>query len=531
MKKPLRKLIVVLILSAAAVAQNSQWQRTVFARTGVPANQATVTVCADSESNTPPFTCSTPITIYSTPAGAAKINPFSTDIVGNYSFYAPSGYVTVKETYLGVSYIYKALLPTDINTNAVQFGDLSGFLSFATVPYLDAAVNFWGALNRPIQSGNPNQLNTLQVLTQDDSGVIPNEVAVYATFIDNHTSGTRASNVAIEGDVYNKNSGTTTGQAGVTGYSEVSAGNVGNSFGLFGNGTVKAGAATNNAGVYGISTVSGGTLTNSYAGLFAGPSITGGTVANNYGVYIGAVGSLGATTNFQFYSETNTNPVTIRNDGFMGVGTAAAGEQLTVSGIGQSASTFNTSSGGASIGLEDTGATSGSGGAVVFSADTGNSKFAAIKGIFTNGANNSQGDIGFFTRSISTDSVLTEAARITTSGRVKTPVLESTIATGTAPLVIASTTPVVNLSATPTTYNAAGTQQVNSHIVIGVCTLGTSCSVTLAGSAVFTNISSYQCSATDESAAAAVKFVPASGSAFALTGTSTDILSYVCVGK
>lgn len=107
----------------------------------------------------------------------------------------------------------------------------------------------------------------------------------------------------------------------------------------------------------------------------------------------------------------------------------------------------------------------------------------------------------------------------------------STLATGTAPLVIASTTPVANLTSVPTTYDAAGTQQTGVHVVKGNCTLGTSCAVTLVGSAVFTSISSYECSATDETSAAAVRFAPSSGSAFALTGTGTDVLSFHCVGN
>lgn len=107
----------------------------------------------------------------------------------------------------------------------------------------------------------------------------------------------------------------------------------------------------------------------------------------------------------------------------------------------------------------------------------------------------------------------------------------STLASGTAPFVITSTTPVANLTTVPTTYNHSGTQQTGVHIVIDTCTLGTSCSVTLTGSAVFTSISSYQCSATDTTSAAAVKFAPASGSTFALTGTGTDVLSYHCIGN
>lgn len=108
--------------------------------------------------------------------------------------------------------------------------------------------------------------------------------------------------------------------------------------------------------------------------------------------------------------------------------------------------------------------------------------------------------------------------------------ITSTLAIGTSPFVITSTTPVANLAATPTTYNHSGTQAVNAHVVIDTCVLGTSCSVTLTGASVFTSSSSYVCSAQDTTAAAATKIVQSSGSAFAITGTGTDTLQYVCAG-
>ena len=99
--------------------------------------------------------------------------------------------------------------------------------------------------------------------------------------------------------------------------------------------------------------------------------------------------------------------------------------------------------------------------------------------------------------------------------------IESVVATGLAPLSIASTTPVANLTTVPVTYNHSGTQQTNAHIVEDSCTLGTNCNITLTGAAVFTSSSSYMCTATDQTGANAVKFAPSSGSVFALTGTGT----------
>src|SRR5581483_5461697 len=84
--------------------------------------------------------------------------------------------------------------------------------------------------------------------------------------------------------------------------------------------------------------------------------------------------------------------------------------------------------------------------------------------------------------------------------------------------------------ATPV-YNGVGAFQASAHTVVGSCTLGTSCSVTLTSPAAFTSSTTYQCTCTDQTSAAACKFAPSTGSAFALTGTGTDVLGYVCVGN
>jgi hypothetical protein len=81
------------------------------------------------------------------------------------------------------------------------------------------------------------------------------------------------------------------------------------------------------------------------------------------------------------------------------------------------------------------------------------------------------------------------------------------------------------------TYNAAGTLQTAVHIVEDTCTLGTSCAVTLAGSAAFTSASTYRCAANDATAANAVRVNQASGTSVTFTGTGTDVISFVCVGN
>jgi hypothetical protein len=155
-----------------------------------------------------------------------------------------------------------------------------------------------------------------------------------------------------------------------------------------------------------------------------------------------------------------------------------------------------------------------------------------LQNVCTGGLNGPCKFTGTHTGTSGTVSVDLSAWGAITFGAINTASqITSTLATGTAPLSIASTTPVANLTTVPTTYNLGGTQQTAVHIVRDHCTLGTSCSVTLTGSAVFTSSTSYECSGVDETAIAAVRFAPSSGSAFALTGTGTDVISFICVGN
>ena len=86
----------------------------------------------------------------------------------------------------------------------------------------------------------------------------------------------------------------------------------------------------------------------------------------------------------------------------------------------------------------------------------------------------------------------------------------------------------------PPVYNAAGTAQTGSklHLVEDQVTLAAgSATVTLAGSSVFTSSSSYKCGASDQTNANAVKIAYTSGSQFSVTGTGSDVISFVCVGN
>lgn len=84
---------------------------------------------------------------------------------------------------------------------------------------------------------------------------------------------------------------------------------------------------------------------------------------------------------------------------------------------------------------------------------------------------------------------------------------------------------------TATVANASGTPQSGSHWLFGSCRLGLNCSITLSGSAVFTNASSYVCTAVNQTAASPVRVTQTSGTGFVITGNGTDVVGYSCVGN
>lgn len=104
--------------------------------------------------------------------------------------------------------------------------------------------------------------------------------------------------------------------------------------------------------------------------------------------------------------------------------------------------------------------------------------------------------------------------------------------TGTAPMVVNSTTPIQNLFASPISYAAGGSQLTNTvHMVSGSVGLsGGAATVTLTGSAAYTNSSSYFCNATDITSAAAVRVAVSAGNSFTLSGSGTDNVAYICHG-
>lgn len=93
-----------------------------------------------------------------------------------------------------------------------------------------------------------------------------------------------------------------------------------------------------------------------------------------------------------------------------------------------------------------------------------------------------------------------------------------------------------NLSVTGTgampLYNAVGTGVNAPHMVTGSVALSAGeATVTLSGLSAFASPSTYACMANDMASAGGVKVSLTSGSTFALTGTGTDTVQYLCAGS
>jgi hypothetical protein len=103
--------------------------------------------------------------------------------------------------------------------------------------------------------------------------------------------------------------------------------------------------------------------------------------------------------------------------GEVGVGTVTPVAQLGVYGTGQTTAAMSTSAGlGGTLYVRDSAAGAGNGGAVMFGAAQG--AFAAVKGLLTNGASNTVGDLAFSTRNAAADAALTERMRIGSTGAI-----------------------------------------------------------------------------------------------------------------
>lgn len=118
--------------------------------------------------------------------------------------------------------------------------------------------------------------------------------------------------------------------------------------------------------------------------------------------------------------------------------------------------------------------------------------------------------------------------------------ISSTLATGTAPLVVASSTPVDTLTASNhpriqgcgTSSACSATATTKGQIVFGTLTLAAGTATLTGISPAFTSSTSFRCVANDTTTQTnGVKAIPASASSVAFTGAGTDVISYQCVGN
>src|ERR1700733_13812612 len=145
-------LLVVCAAAGTACGQGSRKDDIAFGTNGRPIAGATVTVCQSGASGTP---CSPLATVYTDATlTVASANPFQTDGLGNYHFYAPAGRYQIQVSspqITGTVTQPDVILPADLSSsgsgnNISAFGlTLGGNLSVAgntTVAGTLTATNF-----------------------------------------------------------------------------------------------------------------------------------------------------------------------------------------------------------------------------------------------------------------------------------------------------------------------------------------------------------------------------------------------------
>jgi hypothetical protein len=143
----------------------------------------------------------------------------------------------------------------------------------------------------------------------------------------------------------------------------------------------------------------------------------------------------------------------IDTSGNVGIGTTTVRAQEHIFGNGQTtAALTDAGNRGGMLRVSDNSNSAGAGGAILFSSNQGDGAnsvgFAAIKGLLTNGSDNTQGDLAFSTRNTTNATSLTERMRINANG----PIGMGMSGVGTVRLAVASESAFIMVG-----RNSAGT--------------------------------------------------------------------------
>ncbi|WP_175785400.1 hypothetical protein [Burkholderia ambifaria] len=158
----------------------------------------------------------------------------------------------------------------------------------------------------------------------------------------------------------------------------------------------------------------------------------------------------------------------------------------------------------------------------------------------TQSANNRTAQIVYFNGAtqfrVASDNGATAPAWLTATGGQGSGVTSITSNSGTGSWThtgnMAVSGALIAGSGTLNVYSANGTAVTTPHVVTGSVTLASGAgTATFTGNAIFSNSTSYNCTATDTTSNSAVKATPTSASSVSFSGATTDVIAYQCIGN
>ena len=141
----------------------------------------------------------------------------------------------------------------------------------------------------------------------------------------------------------------------------------------------------------------------------------------------GGIGGTGVASKVAFFTDastlsTNTNFHWDNTNGRLGIGTTTPLSRLTLYGVNDFNQLTDSAPRNATLSLISSDGNYGSGGAITFGTEYSRLNntlgFAGIKGLLIDNQNNTRGELAFYTRNLTTDTLFTERLRITATGNV-----------------------------------------------------------------------------------------------------------------